>query len=430
MNARHSLVRGLAQLAFASVAALGVGTALAEPAVLLKNGLIHTESSRGSLKEASVLIVDGRVAAVGEGVIAPAGATVVDLHGRPVTPALFGGVGYLGVDEVSEEGSTIDSTLKLGQMRPEFEPALAFNPDSIPVGVSRADGIGFALVIPGSEAGRHGGPGSSAVTGQASVARLDGRAPMAPVALSVVIGDGSALSGESRAGVYMLLSQALEEARNPAAATSTDAHLLSAAGRRVLKSIVAEQRPVLVAADRAADIRTALDFAAREKLKLVIQGGAEAWRVASYLKRADVAVVLDPLDDLPASFDSIGATLENAARLHAAGVTIAFSLRDSDPHNIRKIRQAAGIAVAHGLPWAAAMSALTSTPARLFHAAGEFGSIEVGKPANLVVWSGDPLEVTTLAEAAWLDGKAVTLRSRQTELRDRYLAKVRAGNAR
>lgn len=424
------LVRAIAGVAFAVVLAGVAPVALAETAVLLKHGLIHTESARGSLKDSSVLIVGGRITAVGPGVTAPEGATVIDLHGRPVTPALFGGVGSLGVAEVSEEGTTIDSSLKLGQMRPEFDPSLAFNPDSIPVTVSRADGIGFALVSPGAEAGRHGAAGSSSVTGQASVARLDGRAPMAPVALTVVLGDGGALSGDSRAAVYMLLGQALEEARNPAAATSTDAHLLTAAGRRVLKSVITEQRPLLLAADRASDIRTALEFAAREKLKIIIQGGAEAWRVAPLLKRADVAVVLDPLDDLPASFDSIGATLENAARLHAGGVTIAFSLRDPDPHNIRKLRNAAGVAVAHGLPWDAALSAITSTPARLFHAADEFGSIEVGKPANLVVWSGDPLEVTSLADAAWFDGTRATLRSRQTELRDRYLAKVRAGAAR
>jgi imidazolonepropionase-like amidohydrolase len=412
------------------VLATSAPAALAETAVLLKNGLIHTASARGSLKDSSVLIVGGRVTAVGPGLTAPEGATVIDLHGRPVTPALFGGVGFLGVEEVTEEDSTIDAVLKLGQMRPEFDPSLAFNPDSIPVTVSRADGIGFALVIPGSEAGRHGALGSSSVAGQASIVRLDGRTPLAPVALSVVIGDGGALSGSSRAAVYMLLAEALEEARNPAAATSTDAHLLSPAGRRVLRSLATEQRPLLVAADRASDIRTAIEFATREKLKIIIQGGAEAWRVAPLLKRADVAVVLDPLDDLPASFDSIGATLENAARLNAGGVTVAFSLRDPDPHNIRKLRNAAGVAVAHGLPWDAALAAITSAPARLFHASTEFGSIEVGKPANLVVWSGDPLEVTSLAEAAWLDGVQATLRSRQTELRDRYLAKVRAGAAR
>ena len=417
-------------LLMAAMALLGAGPATAAT-VLLRNGVIHTESARGTLTNASVLIAGGKVTAIGPSIAAPAGATVIDLHGRPVTPALFGGVGSLGVLEVTEESSTIDSVLKLGQMRPEFEAALAFNPDSVPVAVSRAEGIGFAVVAPAAEAGRRGAPGSSVVPGLASVVRLDGRAPRGPVALSFVLGsDGAALAGQSRAAAYMLLSQALEEARNPAAATSNDAHLLTPAGRRVLKSFVVEQKPILVAADRAADIRTAVEFAQREKLKIIIQGGAEAWRVAALLRKADVAVVLDPLDDLPATFDSIGATLDNAARLHAAGVTIAFSLRDPDPHNIRKLRNVAGIAVAHGLPWDAALSAITSVPARLFRATSEYGSIEVGKPANLVVWSGDPLEVTSLADAAWLDGERQTLRSRQTELRDRYLAKVKAGTAR
>ena len=410
---------------------LAAVTATGAPAVLLRDGVIHTESSRGTLTAASVLIVGGKVTAIGPDLVAPAGATVIELHGKPVTPALFGGIGMLGVEEVTEEGTTIDGVLKLGQMRPEFDPSLAFNPDSIPVGVSRAEGIGFAVVAAGAEAGRRGAAGSSVLAGQASVVRLDGRAPRPPVALSFVSGaDGGALAGDSRAAAYMLLAQALEESRNPAAATSMDVHLLTPAGRRVIKGVVAEQKPVLVEADRASDIRTVVELAQREKLHVIIQGGAEAWRVAGFLEHADVPVVLDPLDDLPESFDSIGATLENAARLHAAGVTIAFSLRDSDPHNIRKLRQAAGIAVAHGLSWDAALSAITSTPARLFRATNEFGSIEVGKPANLVVWTGDPLEVTSLVDTAWLDGERASLRSRQTELRDRYVPKVKAGTAR
>ncbi len=431
MSAAGILASRTARALAGAALSLVAWAATAAPAVLLRDGVIHTESTRGTLTHASVLIVGGKVTAIGPDLVPPAGAAVVDLHGRPVTPALFGGVGLLGVEEVTEEGTTIDGVLKLGQMRPEFDASLAFNPDSIPVSVSRADGIGFALLAPGAEAGRRGAPSSSVVPGLASVARLDGRAPRPPVALSFVLGaEAGSLAGDSRAAAYMLLSQALEEARNGAAASTTDTHLLTPAGRRVLKSFITEQKPILVAADRAADIRTAVEFAQREKLKIIIEGGAEAWRVAALLRHADVAVVLDPFDDLPESFDSIGATLENAARLHAAGVTIAFSLRDSDPHNIRKIRQAAGIAVAHGLAWDAALSAITSTPARLFRASSEFGSIEVGKPANLVVWSDDPFEVTSLAEAAWLDGARASLRSRQTELRDRYLPKVKAGTAR
>lgn len=424
------LRHGLAVLACA--AALGATSAGAAAAtVLLRNGVIHTEGARGTLDGGSVLIVDGRVAAIGRDLAGPAGAEVVDLHGRPVTPALFGGVGQLGVSEVELEASTNDGTLKLGQMRPEFDLSLAFNPDSMPVGVARVEGIGFALLAPGAEPGHKGAPGSSILAGLGSIVRLDGRPPRPPVALAVHVGeDAGPLAGESRAAAYMLLAQALEEARAPAALAAGEQRLLTPAGRRVLRSFATEPKPVVFSVDRAADIRTAIEFAAREKLQAVVFGGAEAWRVAPLLAQARVPVVIDPLDDLPEQFDQIGATLENAARLHAAGVAVAFSLRSPAPHDIRKLRQAAGNAVAHGLPWDAALAALTRVPARVFHAAPEFGSIEAGRPANLVVWSGDPLEVTTIVDAAWLDGHRQSLRTRQTALRDRYLAKLRAGTAR
>jgi imidazolonepropionase-like amidohydrolase len=418
-----------ALLASFLLAALPLAFAAHADSVLLENGLIHTQGPAGSLKGGSVLIVDGRIRAIGEHLSAPAGTRVVDLKGRPVTPALFGGLGQLGVLEVSEESVTDDSTLHLGQMRPEFDPSYAFNPDSVPVSVARVDGVGFAVLVPGASAGAKGAPGSSILHGLASLTSTDGRGPRTPLALSVTLGqDASPLAGDSRAAAYMLLSQALQEARGGQTAPG-EQRLLTSAGRRVLARFIAEQRPFLIELDRAADIRTAVAFAAREKLRIMIVGGAEAWRVAPLLASAHIPVVLNPLDDLPESFDQIGATLQNAARLQAAGVTLAFTLRAS-PHDARKLRQAAGIAVANGLPWAAGLAAITTTPAELFGATAEFGSLAVGAPANLVVWSGDPLEVTSVVEAQWLDGHERSLRTRQTELRDRYLEKLRAGRAR
>ena len=151
---------------------------------------------------------------------------------------------------------------------------------------------------------------------------------------------------------------------------------------------------------------------------------------ARELAAADIPVLLDPLADLPESFDSVGATLENAARLERAGVKIAFSFADPEPHNVRKLRQGAGIAVAHGLPWEAALAALTRNPAEIFGVADRNGSIERGRPADLVLWSADPLEVTTLADEVFIQGTRQPMRSRQTELRDRYLPKLRARSAR
>jgi imidazolonepropionase-like amidohydrolase len=133
-------------------------------------------------------------------------------------------------------------------------------------------------------------------------------------------------------------------------------------------------------------------------------------------------VLLDALVNLPSSFDALGSTLENAARLHRAGVSVAFSQSGDATHNARKVRQLAGVAVANGLPWEAGLAGLTAVPAQVFGVAGQRGRIEPGQVADLVLWSGDPLEVNTVAEQVWFDGRAASMRSRQTELRDRYLA--------
>jgi imidazolonepropionase-like amidohydrolase len=162
----------------------------------------------------------------------------------------------------------------------------------------------------------------------------------------------------------------------------------------------------------------------------VIRGGAEAWRLAPELAAARIPVFLDPLDNLPGSFDTVGATMYNAARLNAAGVTVGVALRSPGVYEAGKMRQAAGNAVAHGLPWAAAFAAITRVPAEVFGVADRFGTLAPGRPADLVLWSGDPLEVSTVAELVVADGQLQSGVSRHTLLRDRYLERVRRGEAR
>jgi imidazolonepropionase-like amidohydrolase len=176
---------------------------------------------------------------------------------------------------------------------------------------------------------------------------------------------------------------------------------------------------------RATDIRRAIEFARRQGMRTVIAGGDEAWLVADELAKANVPVLLDALSNLPSSFDTIGARLDNAALLHRAGVRIAFT-QFGESHNARKIRQLAGNAVAHGLPPDVALAGLTARPAEIFGLGGERGHVARGQVADLVLWSGDPLEVTTVPEQVWINGRAVEMRSRQTELRDRYLERLRA----
>jgi imidazolonepropionase-like amidohydrolase len=413
--------------------ALGVlaSLPLAAAPVLIKNATVHTASNAGVLEHTDVLIADGKIAELGHDLKAPAEAEVIDAEGKPVTPGLFGGFSHLGIEEIGLEPTVDDYSLKLGSMRPEFDVTPAFNPESAVLGVARVGGITFAVISATAEPGGKGAPGGTLIAGQGSVAQLDGIIVPKSHALFIDVGgDASALSGGSRAAEYMLLDQAISEVRSPKSLLPNDQRLLTPAGRQTLQGYLDGHGLVVFDADRASDIRQVIALVKREKLHAVIKGGSEAWRVAPELAAAHIPVVLNPLQDLPESFDIVGATLENAARLNRAGVKIAFSLDDPQPHNIRKVRQTAGIAVAHGLPWEAALAALTSNPAEIFGVAGRNGTIARGHPADLVLWSGDPLEVTSLAQRVFIEGQPQSMQSRQTLLRDRYLAKLRANAAR
>jgi hypothetical protein len=194
--------------------------------------------------------------------------------------------------------------------------------------------------------------------------------------------------------------------------------LLTLAGRRAMSHYLSGSVTVFDV-DSAGDILEVLDFSQRHGLKAVISGGAQAWMVADRLAESGVPVILDPLENLPGSFDRIGARMDNAALLHAAGVTIAFG--GGAVHNARKLRQAAGNAVAHGLPYEAGLQAMTLNPAMIFELGPDHGSIQQDSRADLVIWSGDPLEVTSAADSVLIDGKLIPMVSRQTLLRDRYL---------
>jgi imidazolonepropionase-like amidohydrolase len=155
-------------------------------------------------------------------------------------------------------------------------------------------------------------------------------------------------------------------------------------------------------------------------LNVIVLGGTEAHLVAKELAAAQIPVILNPLQNLPSQFEDLSATLANAARLHAAGVVIGFYDPPSGTHNLRLLPQLAGNAVANGLPYAAALAALTINPARMYGAADRYGSIEIGKAGDLVLWDGDPLEVSSRPVAVYIDGRATSLVTRQTRLRDRY----------
>lgn len=393
---------------------------------IIRGATVHTATAQGTLKNTDVVVRGGMIVAIGADAGA-ANATIIDAKGKELTPGLFGGLTDIGLEEIAGEAQTVDSTVNFKspewdqQWRPELDVTSAYNPRSFVVPITRIEGVTWTVLAPSAE--------DSIMEGQGSAVVLDGRYDAALTgsrSLFVQMGSaGARMAGGTRAAEYMLLEQAIHEAL--AVGPVGPGALLHPAGKEALARYLMGGR-VVFQVDRAADILSVVKFAERHGMKPVILGGDEAWLVAKDLAKSNVPVILNPLNDLPTDFDRLAATLENAARLQRAGVRIAFS--SGDTPQARLVRQLAGNAVAHGLPWESGLAAITSTPADIFGLGATHGRIAVGRSADLVLWNGDPLEVSTLADQVWIAGRPLEMKSRQTELRDRYLEKIKSHQAR
>jgi hypothetical protein len=380
--------------------------------ILIRDATVHTMAKDGTLQNTDVLVSDGRIQRIGKDLPVPQDDIYVfDAEGRPLTPGFFAGISSIGITEVSAVEESSDGSLALNDMRPEFDVVPAYNPNSSLIPVTRIEGFSFTLLGAGAKGTIFGGQGR-AVELSGGYESFIGN----PVLYINVGRDASSLSGGSRAAQWMLLNQAMQEADNPP--SPADSALLTRAGRVTL-SAYANGGKVVFDVDRASDILETLRFANRYGMDAVITGGAEAWMVAEQLASAGIPVLLDPLVNLPSNFDSLGSRQDNAAILEAAGVTVVVNGGSS--HNARTQRQLAGNAVSHGLPHDAGIAALTSNPARVFGVSDHQGSIEKNKPANIVLWSGDPLDVSNAAQIVIINGELIPMESRQTKLRDRYL---------
>jgi imidazolonepropionase-like amidohydrolase len=399
-------------------------TTAAAQDILIRGATVHTVTAKGTLANTDVLIRNGKIQSIGSGLAAGDGAVTIDAKGRALTPGMFAGLSTIGVTEVSQESTTDDAAIALGapayemQWRPEFDVTTSYNSRSVLVPVTRIEGMTWTVLAPGTTAG------SNFLAGQGAGVTLDGRQDaVLDGSRSLFInlgGQMNSYSGGSRAAQWMLLEQAVHETRTR---PTGDQALMHPLGREVFARYLAGGR-IVFNVDRAADITRTLAFAKRYGIKPVIAGGAEAWMVADELAEAKAPVLLDALANLPNTFDSIGSRLDNAALLHKAGVKISFT-QFGESHNSRKVRQLAGNAAAHGLPKDAALAALTSEAADIFGLGATRGHIAAGQVADVVLWSGDPLEVTSVAEQVWIGGKAIEMRSRQLELRDRYLERLK-----
>ena len=386
--------------------------------IAITGGTVYPVSGP-KLANATVLIRDGKIAAVGTSVAVPSDATRIDATGKWVTPGLIDGAGQMGLVEIGAVAGTREALLKGDTIAASFNVAEGINPASVVIPVTRIEGVTTVLAV----------PAGNLVSGQAVLIDLAGNTieeMLVKSPVGVVLNDsetGKDFAGGSRAAlverVRRVLRDALEYERRRADFGRAQLRPLSAAAAdlEALLPVLHGQEPLIAYANRRSDIESALRLAREFKLKLVLAGAQEGWQIAGAIAQAGVPVLVEPLDNIP-SYDALGIRYENAGLLAKAGVKVA--LMETDTHNSRNLRQQAGNAVAYGMTWDQVLRAVTLSPAEMFGVADRYGSLEPGKVANVVVWSGDPFEFATGVEHVLIRGKEIPLKSRQTELLERY----------
>lgn len=426
-----------------AVAALSLaGTALAQDVVAITGGRVLTGTS--VIENGTVVLRDGRIVSVGTGA-APAGARVIDATGKVVTPGFVAVDSGLGGSEVSSVNGTNDLSNGANTISASFDVSYGLDPWSVTLPVARLGGVTRAVVVPnhpGSGGGLHqddsdfagagqGGyqtPGLFA--GQAAIIHLGAGTDILVrprVAMVAPFGEaGAGVAGGARGAEFTLFKETLAEvrlySRNRSAydrAALRDLSL-SRADLEALIPVANGSMPLIVTVHRAADILQVLRLAREEGVKIILDGAEEGWLVADQIAAAGVPVLLNPITNLPGNFEMRAARMQNAAALNAAGVTIAIKGNEGSIHRARETRYNAGNAVSHGLPYEAAIAAITVNPARIFGMSGQFGELRAGAAADVVVWTGDPLEPLSQPTAIFINGVEQSMSSRPMLLRDRY----------
>jgi len=405
----------------AALAAMALATPAFADTIAITGGTVWTGTQDAPIENGVVLIVDDKIVAVGNSRLSvPSNATVIDASGGWVTPGIFAPFARTGLVEVGAEASTNDTAAAESKYSAALNAADSFNPSSTTIDITRIEGVTRMAVAPSN--------GNMIFAGRGLIADTSGDTDSVleeNVFQLITLGEnGSGLSGGSRSAAWATLRAALDDAQNFTGryVTGPDGAALNRVDAEALAPVVRGQQLLLVQIHRASDIRRLLamlpDY---PELDVAIVGAAEGWLVATELAEADVPVIIDPFDNLPASFERLGATSRNAQRLIDAGVTTAFAQLDSSAHQTRLILQNAGNAVANGVSHADAMHAITSVPADIFGQT-TLGRLRSGANGDVVVWDGDPLEITSAPSHVLIDGDVQSLESRQTLLRDRYLS--------
>jgi imidazolonepropionase-like amidohydrolase len=442
------------------VAALLAGAAapVAAQTIAITGGTVALGDGSEPIPGGTVIIRNGRIAAAGVNVAIPQGAEMIDARGKWVTPGIVAGFSRLGLTEIELGGDgTTDDKANGGPFGAAIDVAPAVNPTASTIAVNRADGVTRAVVAPNVA--------KSIFAGQGAV--IDLGADMEPITRArlfqfVELGEtGADTAGGSRASAYVLFRNALKEASElrryapsisaarplgeeverpvisnpnesreygPDARRSEDA-LLTRFDAAALVPVLQGRQYLLIHVERARDILNVIGLKRDyPSLKIVLVGASEGWLVADRIAASGVPVIASAVNDLPGSFEQLAATQSNVGRMRDAGVDVAIGMiDDNDTRYLFNERQYAGNLVAltnvpgaSGVRWGEALAMITSRPAQALGLGRELGSLEPGRRADVVIWSGDPLQVSSNAEAVYIDGMQQPMDSRQTKLRQRY----------
>jgi len=435
---------------FLAVCALpSLASAQSQPATsyAITHAKIFTVSGT-TIDDGTLILRDGKIAAVGVGLDIPAGAQVIDAKGLQVYPGIFDSITQMGLREVGAVSATVDST-ETGNFNPDVVAATAVSPSSEHIPVTRAAGITEVLAVPGS-GGFDSGGGGGVIGGQASAIHMAGweiDEMLIKKSAAMVLNwpqietqtfDFATFSRKEKPYADAKqeydkqvneITDWVERARHYAqvmdksSAAKYDRDLKLEA----LAPVVRGELPVLVFANRAREIRNAVEFCDKNNLKMILAGGEEAYKVKDLLRSKSVPVVLRPVLSLPLDEDDpYDRLLSQPAELAAAGVKFAFASFDNS--FARRLGQNAANAVAHGLPYDEALKAVTLYPAQIFGLADQIGTIEQGKLANVIVTNGDPLELTTDVKYLFIRGQLTSLDNRHLRLYEKYSKRPKAGN--
>jgi imidazolonepropionase-like amidohydrolase len=386
---------------------------------------VRVEVGDGTTLEKATVVIDdkGKISDVGPGAKIPAGAKRIDGKGRTLAPGFIETRGQLGLVEVLMEKTTADHNAGMGPFAPAFRAADGFRPSSVRIPIEREEGVTSAITSP--TGGVLYGTGSwFELTGE-----LDDRPdPAKPIAMFGSVNERAVERvGGSRGGLWLKLREIFDDVRfykkNKKAYDKAASRQLSLPRVHLaaLIPVLDGKLPLVLEVHRVTDILAVLQLKKEEKIDVVITGGTEAWKVASEIAKAKVPVIFHPSIQEQYDFEALRAQDNGAALLHRAGVKLVITANGDWDQSARRIRQEAGIAVAHGLDRQAALRAITLSPAEVFGKNKSVGSVKKGKRANLVLWSGDPFELSSVVERMWIDGESVSLDNRQRQLARRYL---------